>query len=686
MARFGRFAIADVDTDLGRVTPEIDAVPKRPVGRYIVGLLLIAALAVASTAVTYSSLSRQERDATVLQHAAAQGPLSRQLATLANESLTSVSRSSLAAEMQSLKDQLEAAYRGLQGGDPDLGLPGNNSDAVDQLFLAVAGPAQSAFASADAVIGALERGVPPSRGAVETLTSAAALFDAGMGSVVFQYQVEAEQHVVDLKKTQYVLLSATLVLLLVEGLFIFRPAVRELKQRWGERSAEREFDPERLSYLARYDPLTGLINRTLFIDRLVGAVARARRDGGLVALMFLDVDNFKEVNDGYGHGTGDILLRQIAERLTGSVRESDTVARLGGDEFTVVLEGGHRVEDAGRVATKVLTALAAPYQIGDHELHVTTSLGIAIYPVDGEDAEELLKGADIAMYSAKAAGKNTYQYYTRELRDKATERQNLIDDLRRALDEGDQLELVYQPTINVVRSTVVGVEALLRWNHPRLGVVEPARFIPLAEETDLIIPVGEWVLYRACAQMETWRQRGVDNIGVSVNVSARQFRLGNLVETVAAALAATRLNPRYLTLELTEGTILSDVELARRTVERLRDLGVRVSIDDFGTGYSSLRDLERIPIASLKIDRSFVSRVDEELGGADIPSAIIGLARSLRFGVIAEGVETAGQGTVLRELGCDMMQGYHVSRPLHANEVLPFIRSSRSDRPALEAG
>jgi EAL domain-containing protein (putative c-di-GMP-specific phosphodiesterase class I) len=233
---------------------------------------------------------------------------------------------------------------------------------------------------------------------------------------------------------------------------------------------------------------------------------------------------------------------------------------------------------------------------------------------------------------------------------------------------------------------VVGVEALLRWNHPRLGVVEPARFIPLAEETDLIIPVGEWVLYRACAQMETWRQRGVDNIGVSVNVSARQFRLGNLVETVAAALAATRLNPRYLTLELTEGTILSDVELARRTVERLRDLGVRVSIDDFGTGYSSLRDLERIPIASLKIDRSFVSRVEEEQGGADIPSAIIGLARSLRFGVIAEGVETAGQRTVLRELGCDMMQGYHVSRPLHANEVLSFIRSSRSDRPALEAG
>ena len=543
MARFGRSALAVVEAELGRDAPEVDAVPKRPVGRYIIGLLLIAALAVASTAFTYSSLSRQETDATIMQVASSQGPLSRQLATLAEESLTAVSPASLAAEMRSVRDQLEVAYRGLQSGDAGLGLPGDNSDAVDQLFLAVAGAAETLFASADAVIEALENGMPPSRASVETLTSSAALFDTAMGSVVFQYQVDAEQHVVDLKKTQYVLLSATLILLLVEGLFIFRPAVRELKQRWGERAAEREFDPEQLSYLARYDPLTGLINRTLFTDRLVGAVARARRDGGLVALMFLDVDNFKEVNDGYGHSTGDILLRQIAERLTGSVRESDTVARLGGDEFTVILEGGHRVEDAGRVATKVLTALSAPYRIGDHELHVTTSLGIAIYPVDGEDAEELLKGADIAMYSAKAAGKNTYQYFTRELRDKATERQNLIDDLRRALEEGDQLELVYQPTVDLSHGTVLGVEALLRWNHPHLGVVEPARFIPLAEETDLIIPVGEWVLYRACAQMETWLQRGMDNVGVSVNVSARQFRLGNLVETVAAALAATKLNP-----------------------------------------------------------------------------------------------------------------------------------------------
>jgi diguanylate cyclase (GGDEF)-like protein len=671
---------------MGRETPQIDAVPKRPVGRYIIGLLLIAALAVASTAFTYSSLSRQETDATIVQVASSQGPLSRQLATLAEESLATVSPASLAAEMRSVRDQLEVAYRGLQTGDAGLGLPGDNPDAVDQLFLAVAGAAESLFASADTVISALENGTTPSRAAVETLTSSAALFDAAMGSVVFQYQVDAEQHVVDLKKTQYVLLSATLVLLLVEGLFIFRPAVRELKQRWGERSAEREFDPEQLSYLARYDPLTGLINRTLFTDRLVGAVARARRDGGLVALMFLDVDNFKEVNDGYGHSTGDILLRQIAERLTGSVRESDTVARLGGDEFTVILEGGHRVEDAGRVATKVLTALSAPYRIGDHEMHVTTSLGIAIYPVDGEDAEELLRGADIAMYSAKAAGKNTYQYFTRELRDKATERQNLIDDLRRALDEGDQLELVYQPAVDVAQGTVLGVEALLRWNHPHLGVVEPARFIPLAEETDLIIPVGEWVLFRACAQMETWRHRGMDNVAVSVNVSARQFRLGNLVETVAASLAATKLNPRYLSLELTEGTILSDVEMARRTLERLRDLGVRVSIDDFGTGYSSLRDLERIPIASLKIDRSFISRVTEDPGGAAIPSAVIGLAQSLRFGVIAEGVETAEQATLLYDLGCEMMQGYYVSRPLHAAEVLPFIRASQNDRPALEAG
>jgi diguanylate cyclase (GGDEF)-like protein len=522
----------------------------------------------------------------------------------------------------------------------------------------------------------------PSLAALDELAASASSFDAHMGTVLFQFQIEAEDRVVALKQLQYLLLSATLVLLLVEGIFLFRPAAKRLRARWRERdvahSSERELDQRRMSYLARYDPLTGLINRTLFSDRIQGAVARARRDGGLVALMFLDMDDFKEVNDRYGHAAGDALLRQAAERLVASVRESDTVARLGGDEFTVILEGGHRVEDAGRVATKVLSALSLPYQLGHQEVVVTSSIGIATYPIDGDNVEELLKCADIAMYSAKAAGRNTYQYFTRELRERTTERIALIDGLRTALDDGDQLELVYQPKVDVELGTVFGVEALLRWNHPELGRVLPSKFIPLAEETDLIIPVGEWVLDKACTQMRAWLDGGFPEMTMAVNVSSRQFRMGSLVETVATSLAAAGLSPRYLEIELTEGTLVADVELARRGLERLRDMGVRVSIDDFGTGYSSLSYLSQLPIDTLKIDRTFIKNITTDRDGAAISSAIVGLARSLRMDVVAEGVETLEQVEFLHRLGCRKMQGYHFSKPLSASEVAAFVEATGS--------
>jgi diguanylate cyclase (GGDEF)-like protein len=489
---------------------------------------------------------------------------------------------------------------------------------------------------------------------------------------------------------QYLLLSATLILILFEGHLLLNAVVRRLEARGREGDAitmvESALDPRRMSYLARYDQLTGLINRTLFADRLQGAVARARRDGGLVALMFLDMDDFKDVNDRYGHAAGDSLLRQAAERLVSSVRESDTVARLGGDEFTVILEGGHRVEDAGRVATKVISALSTPYQLGHHEVVVTCSIGIATYPIDGDNVDELLKGADIAMYSAKAAGRNTYQYFTRELRERTTERIALIDGLRRALDEGDQLELVYQPKIDVEAGAVSGLEALLRWNHPELGRVLPSKFIPLAEETDLIIPMGEWVLDRACSQMRAWRAAGLPDMTVAVNVSSRQFRMGNLVETVATSLAAAGLSPRYLEIEVTEGTLLADVELTRRSLERLRDMGVRVSVDDFGTGYSSLSSLSQLPIDTLKIDRAFVKNVTRDRDGAAISSAIIGLARSLRLEAVAEGVESAEQAEFLRNLGCRKMQGYCFSKPLSASEVVAYVAATGNGAPVLAGG
>jgi diguanylate cyclase (GGDEF)-like protein len=390
--------------------------------------------------------------------------------------------------------------------------------------------------------------------------------------------------------------------------------------------------------------------------------------------MFLDLDEFKAVNDRFGHSVGDELLKQVAQRLVASVRESDSVARLGGDEFTVVLEGNHRVEDAGHVATKILNALREPFRVGNHDLRVTTSIGIALYPVDGQSAQELLRDADIAMYSAKAAGKNTYQYFTPELREKTSERLHLIDGLRRAVEAQKELDLLYQPKVDTASNEVVGVEALVRWHHPELGLILPDRFVPVAEETDLILPIGDWVLEEACRQMRSWQMVGLD-LTMSVNVSSRQLKRGDLVESVARALDASGLPPSLLEIELTEGTLVEDTKLAAQTLEQLRTMGVRVSIDDFGTGYSSLSYLKRLPIDCLKIDRSFIRDITVNEDAAALSAAIVGLAQSLRLDVVAEGVETNEQLTVLEELGCTTMQGFLFARPMAADQIRSLVEA-----------
>ena len=656
--------------------------PERPVVRYLLGLVVIAALVIASAVVTYAALSRQQADADALELVVAQSRVVREIADATVLIEDGRDGPDIAAEIRDLVETLERRQLAMQFGDEAQGVEAISSVAADPLLVGASTAIGGLVHAADELTAVLEVGITVPPVTLDRVQAAAEAFDSHMGSLSFQIQVEAEEHVATTKQTQYVLLSAILVLVLLEALFLLRPAARSLRRRWRARDAshhsEREIDAGRMNYLARYDPLTGLLNRTLFADRLQSAVARARRDGGLVALMFLDIDDFKDVNDRFGHAAGDALLRQVAERLVGSVRESDTVARLGGDEFTVILEGGHRVEDAGRVATKILAALAVPYRLGHRELVVTTSIGIAMYPVDGEDADELLRGADLAMYSAKAAGRNTYQYFTRELRERTSERIALIDGLRQAVEDGDQLELVYQPKVDVSLGTVIGVEALLRWNHPEMGRVLPSRFIPLAEETDLIIPIGEWVFDQACTQMRAWLDAGLPEMTVAVNVSARQFRMGNLVETVATSLAAAGLSPRYLEIELTEGTLVADIELARRALERLRDMGVRITIDDFGTGYSSLSNLNQLPIDSLKIDRSFTRDVAHDRDGAAISSAIVRLATSLRMDVVAEGVESVVQADFLRGLGCRNMQGYYFSRPLPAAEVRAFVAAMTS--------
>jgi len=444
----------------------------------------------------------------------------------------------------------------------------------------------------------------------------------------------------------------------------------------------------RLGYLAQYDQLTGLINRSLFQDRLSSAIARARREGGLVTVMFLDIDGFKDVNDRFGHAVGDELLRQVASRLVACLRETDTVARLGGDEFTVILEAGKRVEDAGLVATKILKTIGSPYQVGSRELVATASIGISVYPLDGETYADLVKGADTAMYQSKAAGRNTYQYFTRALRDRTSDRLELMEDLRVAIARGDQLLLEYQPKVDVSRGVVVGLEALIRWEHPERGRLMPASFVPLAEESDLIVPMSEWLIDEACLDMRSWIDKGMRPMRVAVNSSERLFRDANLVEMIAVALAAADLDPRHLEIEVTERTLTQQDERAGRAIERLTDMGVKVSIDDFGSGYSSLRQLQSLPIGALKIDDSFVRDSHRKPESVAIADAVISIARCFDLEVIAEGVETQEELSTMRSLGCNRVQGYLIARPLPAKDVVAFVESydktlsfQRSDEP-----
>ncbi len=418
---------------------------------------------------------------------------------------------------------------------------------------------------------------------------------------------------------------------------------------------------------------SGHSGRARLAHHLGDAIVRAQRSGGMAALLLADIDLFKAINDRYGPEVGDALLRQVEHRMRASVRDSDTVAHMGGDEFAVVVEGVHRPEAAGRVAEKLLATLARPFDVRGRQLRITASVGIVLYPLDGLDVDELLRTADIAMYAAKESGRNRYQFSTHELRARTSERLSLIEGLRRALERPEELELVYQPKIDMASGELVGVEALLRWHHPELGTVLPDRFISVAEESDLIVPLGRWVIEEACSQAEQWRRAGQDRLKVSVNVSSRQFRHGDLVETISAALAGAGLDPHWLEVELTEGTLAEDTAVVRRTLERLKAMGVAVAIDDFGTGYSSLSYLKRFPIDALKIDRSFIRDVTEDPDDAAISQAIVSLARSLRLRVVAEGVETPEQLEFVRGLGCDTVQGFLISEPLPVDGVDEFV-------------
>jgi len=422
---------------------------------------------------------------------------------------------------------------------------------------------------------------------------------------------------------------------------------------------------ERVEWRAHHDELTGLPNRAVYIDRLSLALAHARRSGGGLAVMFLDLDRFKNVNDSLGHAEGNRLLQAAARRLQGCLRDDDTIARFGGDEFAVLLPEISGAHDAVGVAQKLLAVFEKPFDIADRQLFTSTSVGVALYPSDGVEADQLLRNADAAMYRAKERGRNAFHLYSKEISARMRERLALETALHGAIDRGE-LVLHYQPKVEVMTGRIVGVEALVRWRHPERGLIGPDEFIPIAEETGLIGDLGEWVLQVACAQTRAWQDDGLPELILGVNVSPRQFRDQRVADMVARILRSTGLEPWFLELELTEGLAMETADQTMTALHDLRAMGVQSSLDDFGTGYSSLSYLTRLPIERLKIDKSFVARIGPDPDGEDaaIVRAVIVLAHSLGLQVVAEGVETPEQLVFLQEHGCDLMQGFLYSRPV----------------------
>ena len=439
--------------------------------------------------------------------------------------------------------------------------------------------------------------------------------------------------------------------------------------------AERELS---YAHLAQHDSLTGLPNRLLFADRLSQAMHMSHRNASRLAVMFIDLDRFKQVNDRFGHDLGDQILTLVTMRLQGLFREEDTIARMGGDEFTVILNNIQQDEHAALVATKILQLFEEPFEIRDQVLYLGASIGISVYPGQGTSVDELVRNADAAMYRAKEEGRGTFHYYSEELTARASERILLETSLHNAVDRRE-LILHYQPQVDLASGDLCGLEALVRWQHPEMGLVQPAQFIPLAEESGIVIPMGKWILHEACRQMKAWQEADVlpQNALISVNLSGKQFDQSNLIQQIDRILDDTGLESANLELEITESIMMRSTDVAGNILIRLRQMGINLAIDDFGTGYSSLNYLKRLPITRIKIDRSFVSDIPLDFNDVAITKAIFAMARSLSLDVLAEGIETREQESFLAREGCHKGQGYLFSKPLPAVEFEAFTRQQR---------
>jgi len=463
----------------------------------------------------------------------------------------------------------------------------------------------------------------------------------------------------------------------INGKPVFENGVFKGYRGTGSDITERKLAEQKVEFLAYHDPLTGLPNRLLLEDRLQQAITQAERSRSGLALVFLDLDNFKKINDSLGHATGDALLKEVATRLKHCVRDSDTISRQGGDEFVLILREQHGTESCLPVLAKIMEMLQEPFFSDGNELSTSASIGVALYPQDGSDFDILRKKADMAMYRAKEAGRNTYRFFDEAMDEEAVEHLLMRSGLRRAL-ERSEFVLHYQPQIELDSGRVIGVEALLRWQHPEFGLVHPARFVPVAEDSGLIVPIGVWVIQEACRQAQAWQNAGLPAMMMAVNLSAVQFQRGSIEDTVVQALAGAGLDPSWLELELTESILIQDVEQVMTTVRRLKQLGVKLAIDDFGTGYSSLSYLKRFDIDKLKIDQSFIRDLASDPDDAAIVRAIIQMAHSLDLLTLAEGVETPGLLLQLQSFGCDEAQGFHFARPMPAAEFERYMDSRKT--------